>query len=237
MHTSLTRVLVAIAVLSLWGCGGGGGSSQDGGSPADAASDAASQTDGGGGQDDAQRDSGALPDSQAAAPGLGEDCTCTGSACQQMGVPKPAGGTIVGCEAVATSVAGTALVCLRSYGGDLATKTYFANGYCALMATTCTGAALICDSAVYGDYNAMTTCPAGSVLISDSQAVDVFGQQATVQNKSCVRLCAGNADCRTGETDPVYADAATQYQCLDKGGVKFCYDPRNLSASYTATAF
>jgi hypothetical protein len=105
------------------------------------------------------------------------------------------------------------------------------------MATTCTGAALICDSAVFGDYATMTSCPAGSVMISDSQAVDVLGQQATIQNKLCVRACAGNGDCRTSETDPALNDEATQYQCIDKGGVKFCYDPRNLSASYTATAF
>jgi hypothetical protein len=83
----------------------------------------------------------------------------------------------------------------------------------------------------------MTSCPAGSVMISDTQNVDVFGQQATIQNKTCVRTCAGNADCRTGETDPVLANEAAQYQCVDKGGVKFCYDPRNLSSSYTATSF
>ncbi|MBI5477495.1 MAG: hypothetical protein HY906_01495 [Deltaproteobacteria bacterium] len=232
MKANLPRMLVALALVALWGCGGGGGGGQ-----ADAATDAGGQTDTGAGQSDGQRDSGALPDGQGGAPGLGEDCTCTGSGCQQMGVPKPAGGTIVGCEEVPTGVTGGALVCLRSYGGDLATKTYFANGYCALMATTCTGASLICDSAVFGDYATMTACPVGSVMISDSQAVDVLGQQATVQNKVCVRLCAGNADCRTTETDPALGDAATQYQCIDKGGVKFCYDPRNLSASYTATAF
>jgi hypothetical protein len=105
------------------------------------------------------------------------------------------------------------------------------------MATTCTGAQLICGSAVFGDYAAMTSCPAGSVMISDTQNVDVFGQQATIQNKVCVRTCAGNGDCRTGETDPVLNNEASQYQCVDKGGVKFCYDPRNLSATYTATSF
>jgi hypothetical protein len=237
MNAKLARILVVIAALAPWGCGGGGGSSQDGGSQSDAAADGGGQTDSGGGQADAQRDSGSLPDGQGAAPGLGEDCTCTGAACAQMGVPKPASGTIVGCEQVATGVAGTALVCLRSYGGDLATKTYFANGYCALMATTCTGASLICDSAVFGDYASMTSCPTGSVMISDSQAVDVFGQQATIQNKVCARACAGNGDCRTGETDPALNNEAAQYQCIDKGGVKFCYDPRNLSGSYTATSF
>jgi hypothetical protein len=236
MSSSLARILASLALVALLGCGGGGGSSQDGGGQADAAGDGTTQTDSGG-QADAQKDSGPLPDGQAGAPGLGEDCTCTGADCSQMSVPKPASGTITGCEQVATGVTGAALACLRSYGGDLATKTYFANGYCALMSTTCTGAALICNSAVFGDYATMTACPAGSVMISDSQAVDVLGQQATIQNKVCVRICAGNGDCRTGETDPALNNEASQYQCLDKGGVKFCYDPRNLSASYTATAF
>jgi len=39
-----------------------------------------------------------------------------------------------------------------------------------------------------------------------------------------------------GEPDPV-VDEVTQYACIDKDGVKFCYDPRNLPADYTATAF
>lgn len=228
------RILVSFALLVLVGCGGGDdGGNQD----AAAQDDAAGQSDAPAAQVDGQKDSGSLPDGQAAAPGLGEDCTCTGAECAQMGVPKPASGTIAGCEEVPTGVAGAALVCLRSYSGSLATKTYFANGYCALMATTCTGASLICDSAVFGTYADMTTCPAGSVMIADTQDVDVFGQQATVQNKVCARTCAGNGDCRTGETDPVFSDEAAQYQCVDKGGVKFCYDPRNLSTSYTATAF
>jgi hypothetical protein len=236
MISSFPRILATLALLVLWGCGGGGSSGQDSGGQQDAATDGSAQTDVGP-QADGQKDSAPLPDGQAAAPGLGAACTCTGTDCAQMGVPKPASGTITGCEQVPTGVAGTALVCLRSYQGSLATHTYFANGYCALMSTTCTGASLICGSAVFGDYATMTSCPAGSVMISDTQNVDVFGQQATVNQKGCVRLCAGNADCRTGETDSVFGGEASQYQCIDQGGVKFCYDPRNLSSSYTATAY
>jgi hypothetical protein len=221
MISRLTRILAAFALLALGACGGNGGSSQD---------DA-------GDRGDAQLD-GAINDAgQMVALGLGEPCTCTGTDCAQMQVPKPAGGTIAGCEQVATDVPGAALVCLRSYGGDLATKTYFANGYCGLMATTCTGADLICTSAVYGDYATMTACPAGSVMLQDSQDVDVIGQQATVKNKLCAKICTSDADCRSGEIDPVLSNETSQYRCIDKGGVKFCDDPRNLSSSYTAAAF
>ena len=168
---------------------------------------------------------------------IGGDCTCTGADCDQLGVPKPAAGTISGCSEVPASWPGAALVCLRSYDGGLATSTYFANGFCSLMATACTGAALVCDSAVYGDHAAMTSCPAGSVLISDSVDVDVFGNLATIDSKKCAPACTGAGECREDETDPALAGAATEYQCNDKGGVKFCYDPRNLGPNYTAEAF
>jgi len=250
MRSRLTATLASCIFLVSCGCSGGGGGVTDGGTQADGGTpgDAGTHTDGGTPADTATpADAGPAPDGQsdAASPpadggaghGLGAACSCTGTGCSQMGVPKPTGGTIVGCEDVPTGVAGTALACLRSYGGSLATDTYFANGYCALMATQCSGASLICDAAVFGNYAAMTACPAGSVMISDSQAVNVLGQQATISNKVCVKKCTGDGDCRTGETDPVLGNTATQYQCIDKGGVKFCYDPRNLSNSYTATAF
>jgi hypothetical protein len=83
----------------------------------------------------------------------------------------------------------------------------------------------------------MVACPPGSVMIMDTQLVDVFGMTATVENKTCAPSCDTSADCRDGETDPVFGDDPTQYTCNDNGGVKFCYDPRNLGANYTATAF
>ena len=168
---------------------------------------------------------------------IGDPCTCTGDECEQMSVPKPAGGTIAGCENVPQPWTGADLVCLHTYSGALATDTFFANGYCSLMATTCAGEATICDSAVFGDYAAMVACPPGSVMIADSQDVDIFGMLATIENKNCAPSCDTSADCREGESDPVDNDEPSQYTCNDKGGVKFCYDPRNLGANYTATAF
>ncbi len=168
---------------------------------------------------------------------LGDACTCTGDACNQQGVPKPAGGTIAGCENVPAD-ANAALVCLRTYIGSLANNTWFANGYCGLQATSCTGDSVICDSAVWGSVDAMTSCPAGSVLLDDTTevtALNIF--HATVHAKTCARGCTGAGQCREGETDPADSNAPSQYQCMDKGGVKFCYDPRDLGPSYTATAF
>jgi len=169
---------------------------------------------------------------------FGDACHCEGNTCEQQGVPKPASPTIVGCENVPTDVTGAALVCLRTYIGTLANKTYFANGYCGLQATTCTGDSVICDSAVWGDYATMVSCPAGTVLLTDTAdvtALTIF--HATVQTKVCARGCTGTGQCREGETDPADSNAATQYQCMDKGGVKFCYDPRDLGPNYTAAAF
>ncbi|MDX9720803.1 MAG: hypothetical protein RBU37_08640 [Myxococcota bacterium] len=171
---------------------------------------------------------------------LGAPCQCEsvpGNDCDQMGVPLPNGGQKNGCDNVPDSWTGADKVCLRSYGGSLANKTYFANGYCSLMATSCSGSELICGSAVMGSYEQMVACPAGGVLVSGSQAVSVFGQNATVQNKTCANPCETSDDCRSNETDPALQNQPTQYQCIDKDGVKFCYDPRNLSGEYTATQF
>src|SRR5512133_2108501 len=109
---------------------------------------------------------------------LGGDCTCEGSDCVNTGVPVPSGGdngTIVGCGDVATDVTGAELVCLKTYDGNLANKTYFANGYCALQATQCDGDDIICNTAVWGDYAGMTSCPAGSVLVAATTEASVMG--------------------------------------------------------------
>lgn len=184
-------------------------------------------------QDDAAQQDDAATTSEL---GVGSACECTGQGCDNMSVPVPNGGTIVGCDDVPTQT-GAELVCMQTYSGGLATDTWFANGFCSLMATTCTGAALICDSAVFGDYDTMVACPAGMVMIEDTQEVDVFNNQATIQNKLCAPSCTTSADCREGEEDPKLYDEVTQYQCVDKGGVKFCYDPRNLGTTYTVTQF
>ncbi|HUU03184.1 MAG TPA: hypothetical protein VM425_17255 [Myxococcota bacterium] len=232
MKRVLLILLGLLFALSLSACSGGGDNEEDSGIHEDA--------DGG---IDAGADNGSDPGADETADkggpgdqGIGSACSCDGQECEQTGVPKPADGTILGCDDIPIDWTGGARVCMRTYEGALATNTYFANGYCGLMATKCTGADLICNSAVFGDYDNMTACPQGSVMLVASQDVDVFGYQATIDNKTCVAACESNADCRTGEHDPV-VDDATQYQCIDKDGVKFCYDPRNLPDTYTATAY
>jgi hypothetical protein len=172
----------------------------------------------------------------ASAQTLGSPCSCTDSSCDQAGVPEPTHGPIQGCDHLPSAWPGGARACLRSYAGSLATSTYFANGYCALMAATCSGSSLICNSATAGDYAALVDCPPGAVLLEDTQQVSVLGAGATIQSKLCVQGCAAAGQCRESETDPVWS-GSTQEQCLDKAGVKFCYDARNLSSSYTVTPF
>ena len=217
--------MVFCLAFALTACGDDDGNGQD---------DAATQNDADT-QDDAATEADAATHDDT---WLGTACSCTpDSECIQMGVPKPNAGTIAGCEGVPLPWTGADLVCLRTYSGMLATDTFFANGYCGLMATTCTGDTTICDSAVFGDYAAMTACPADSVMITDAQDVDVLGMTAHIENKLCAASCDTSADCRTTEEDPVLNNDPTQYDCIDKDGVKFCYDPRNLSATYTATQF
>ncbi|MBW1811492.1 MAG: hypothetical protein JRJ87_25105 [Deltaproteobacteria bacterium] len=169
--------------------------------------------------------------------GLGSACTCEGVECDQFGFPDPAGGTIVGCDDVPTNISGAALACWRTFESDMFPNTYYANGYCSLMASLCDGVPFVCPMFTIGDYDNMTTCPAGSVMITDSQVFEVMEAQVTVDTKICVASCDSSDDCRIEEVDPVLGNEPTQYDCLDYDGVKFCYDPRNLSEEYTATAF
>lgn len=168
---------------------------------------------------------------------VGSGCTCSGEGCEQMGVPVPNGGTISGCDDVPTDWTGAEKVCLRTYEGDVANNTYFANGYCSLMAVACEGTALICNNAVMGDYDNMLECPEGTIMVTDTVLVNVMGSEATIQNKNCVIPCEETGDCREDELDPVLDNAPTQYECMEKDSIKFCFDPRNLSEDYTATAF
>ena len=204
-------------------CGDSDNEGTDAGNQEDAATeDAGTEEDGGTGGDVEQ--------------GIGSSCTCEGEDCEQMTVPQPASGTIVDCDDVPTDWTGAELVCMRSYPGGLATATYFANGYCGLMATACEGASFICDSATFGDYAGMTTCPTDTVMISDSQTIEVMGESATIDSKMCMLGCEVEGDCRAGENDPVLEEPS-QYTCIDKDGVKFCCDPRGLTDGYTAQAF
>lgn len=168
---------------------------------------------------------------------FGSPCTCSGAACESSGVPLPAGGAIVGCAGVPKSWPGAELVCLRSYKGPLAPDYYFANGFCSLMASRCTGSQVICDMATFGDFEAMHSCPAGSVMLEFSAKMNIMGMLATVESKNCTPPCSGDKDCRTGETDPARGNEKAEYECTEASGVSFCYDPRNLEGDISATQF
>jgi hypothetical protein len=173
--------------------------------------------------------------------GLGAPCVCEGEACSTFGVPQPNRGAILGCAEVPASYGGGQKVCLRSYVGERANPTYFANGYCALMATQCEGSSLICSNARFGDHAAMTRCPPGSVRIEATEHVRVelglLGTHtATLQTRICAAACQDDSACRVGEYDPVL-DAPGQYQCVLEDGVGCCYDPRSLSPEHALTAF
>ncbi len=212
-------------------------SDTDSDSDSDSDADADSDSDG-----DTDSDSDGDGDSDADGDlDIGSACTCEGEGCEQSmtGIPIPNGGTIIGCDDVG-DLAGSELVCLRSYEGDMATNTYFANGYCSLMATACEGAQLICDNAEFGDHGAMVACAAGTVMVSYSAdvEVDVLGQllTATIDSKICTRSCTEAAQCRNTEHDPVL-DEPTQYGCLEQSGIQFCYDDRNLPEEYEVEQF
>lgn len=168
--------------------------------------------------------------------GIGLSCSCQGEGCEQMGVPVPNGGDMVGCSDVPSGWLGAELVCLRSYVGEMTTNTYFANGFCSLMAVSCVGNDMLCAGAIMGDHGAMVACPAGTVLIQGSEVLEVMSMSATLDSKRCAPVCEGEDDCRGGEHDSVL-DEATQYQCIDEQGVRFCYDPRNLPSGYTVEEF
>lgn len=164
--------------------------------------------------------------------GIGSACTCEGAGCGQLGIPIPNGGDILGCDDVPTGLPGAELVCLRSYEGNMATNTYFAGGYCALMASKCEGDPMVCGKATFGDFDAMTACPEGTVMITSSRDVEVdlgVGKlSAVIDNKICVAPCEAPSECRQGELDDVLGEA-TQYTCNEESGLGYCYDPRNLA--------
>ena len=183
------------------------------------------------GDGDADGDSGA-----PAANGIGAPCSCTGDGCAIMGMPIPTGGAIVGCDDVPKSWPGAVLACMRSYNGDSSTSMYFANGFCTLEASQCQGSTTVCQMAQVGSYADMTGCPKGSVMLTASGQVSTPAGNATIDNKMCAPSCSGNGDCRDSETDPVFNNEKTQYQCIDKNGTRFCDDPRNLKGDYTVTS-
>ncbi len=162
-----------------------------------------------------------------------------------MGVPIPHAGEIVGCDDVPQDWTGAEKSCLRSYSGAFGPTLFYANGFCSLMTTKCQGEDIICGPAVFGEYDIMTECPPATTLISWSVQVEVSlagstTLQADISYKLCVPQCQGDEDCRIGETDAVFEDQESQYQCLKKDdGLGFCFDSRNFSdgGEYEAVAF
>jgi hypothetical protein len=164
---------------------------------------------------------------------LGAPCACTGEGCDMMGMPVPNGGTITGCENVPVPWTGAELGCMRTNTSALGPESWFANGFCTLMAVDCQGDATLCAQATVGDIEAMNDCPVGSAMLSGSGEIETV----TLTTEVCVPLCESDDDCRTGETDPELGGEPSQYECYELDGVKFCYDPRNLSDDATAVAY
>ena len=218
-------IMILVAGLAVGATACGDDDDSDAGTDADTDTDTDGDTD-----TDTDTDADTDTDSDTDADdGIGSACECVDPGCAQGGVPKPAGGTITGCEGV-PSETGASLVCLRSYAGSLANHMWFANGYCSLMSTSCTGASAVCSSAEWGDYTANTSCPSGHVQIRGEEEVSTFLGDAVILSKVCAPVCDDDSDCRVGEDDPVWSET-TQYKCiLDKDPIKFCYDPRNLGA-------
>jgi hypothetical protein len=161
---------------------------------------------------------------------IGSACSCEGEACtitmgddtRPMPAPDPLEVTFVDCEPDTTTGATTS--CFLSYEGNLGTTTYYQDGYCALSSTSCENNPTLCPTAEYGDYEAHVACPAGTVMLrTTTEVADPVAM--TIHSKICVASCATDADCRTG------------YDCIDKDGVMFCYDDRNLSGDYEAEQF
>ena len=172
---------------------------------------------------------------------VGDPCACTAKTCFNNliptdPVPVPNGGPIVGCGNLPTDHPGAEVVCARSYNGNLSSHIWFANGYCALQATSCDGSSTICNAAEYGDFDAMTTCPTGQVMLENEIEISALIFSAKLKTKTCVKPCTDDADCRIGEHDPVW-DAPGEYACVEKDGIGFCYDARNLPDDYDVTQY
>ncbi len=174
-----------------------------------------------------------LPDN-----GIGDPCTCEGTGCDAMGVPLPVpaegSGKIVGCEKVdATGIEGAKTVCLRTIDAkysNLSPVVYAPKGYCTLSAVSAEMENETFKELVeYGDAASFDKCPEGSALLSSTFDYTILSVPAKITNKTCVKLCHDNGDC----------NADGEMECLERKGVKFCYNETNLSISddLTVTAF
>lgn len=168
---------------------------------------------------------------------IGSACRCEGEGCSLAGVPIANAGSFIGCEDLPDDWPGAVPGCMRSYTGELSVPYYYANGFCILMSLYCTGDKIVCDPMTEetGDFHAMTTCPEDTVLVQKHWAVTASGLNAEFEQKMCAPVCREDSDCRVDEYDEVF-DEPGQYQCLDRDGIRFCFDPRNLSEDDTVEA-
>jgi cysteine-rich repeat protein len=179
----------------------------------------------------------------------GWDCMGQPSYCDQagwIGDPCTAGSrqyngggigweVATGCDNVPITWPGAMRTCL--FGPSLwsfYTTYQFTGGYCSLAVQKCE--TTVPETIDYclsleADYAAMISCPSGSVLVTDYW-IEWLG---TAFIKVCAKSCtaAGQGQCR--ENPDEFGD--TDYECIDKAGVKFCYRPDNLSPNYTAVQF
>jgi len=167
---------------------------------------------------------------------IGSTCRCEGDQCRLLGIPSLVYGTVVGCEDIPKDWPGAEVACRESYEGDYNRNTYFAQGFCTLLAVACDGDDLICSASDIGNFQAMTACPENSAMITVEYTETVEGLNAKLTFRSCAPTCDKDSDCRVDAFDEIL-DEPGQYQCIDKDGVKFCLDPRNLTDDYSAEAF
>lgn len=171
---------------------------------------------------------------------IGSPCKCEGDLCDIAGAPTIHRGNITGCEALPEEWPGALLGCMRTSDNTItiegAPDFYYAQGFCTLIAMGCNGDETICNSAKRGDYELMTSCPEDTVMVAKEDSVSIVGLSSLVQTKLCAPVCEKDADCRIDDFDEVLNEPG-QYECLEKDGVKFCLDSRNLPDDYSAEAF
>lgn len=135
-------------------------------------------------------------------------------------------GDIQNCDAV-EPIAGTQVACNRSWTYIGNNEVYAAGGDCQMISLKCDGGA-VCPAGPIGDYDAVTECPAGHVLIDkiiEGDGVIV----PTILSRVCLKACETDRDCRWNEPDLYWMDVG-QYRCQVtplSGGERVCNDARN----------
>lgn len=168
---------------------------------------------------------------------IGSACRCEDERCSIAGVPNPYIDLSIGCEDVPDDWPGAVKACMRSYTGEFSPPLYYPQGFCTLAALRCSGDEIVCNASNIGsDYEAMTTCPKNTVLIMNHYVIDASGLYGEFDQKLCAPVCSEDSDCRVDEYDDVF-DKPGQYQCVDRNGIRFCIDPRNLPDNYNVEAF